>query len=283
MNLHAMKPLLLFLAAAFATSTLRAEAPRVVSIGGDVTEIIYALGADHLLAGADTSSVYPEEARKLPMVGYQRALSAEGLLSLNPTLLLATSDAGPPAALGQLRDAGVKTVLIPAEHSVEGVRKKITAVAEALDMKAQGEALLARFNASIEEARKFTNTLRARPSVLFIYARGGSVINVAGTGTAADAIIALAGGKNAIANYAGFRPLTAEGAVTAAPEWVLIPRRGLESVGGLSNFLKQPGLALTPAGKEGRVVAMDDLLLLGFTPRLGEAILELAQAIHPTP
>lgn len=278
-----MRIVAFFLAAALAAPLARAGEPRVVSVGGDITEIVYALGAETLLVGADTSSLFPDAATKLPMVGYQRALSAEGVLSLNPTLVLATDAAGPPATLEQLRGAGVKIVTIPADHSIEGARKKIAAVAEALDRDAAGRELLARFDASVARARAFTSQAATRPTVLFVYARGGSVINVSGTGTAADAMIALAGGTNAVTEFENFRPLTAEGAVKAAPEWLLIPGRGLESIGGGAAFLSQPGLALTPAGKEKRIVAMDDLLLLGFGPRLGEAILELAQAIHRAP
>jgi iron complex transport system substrate-binding protein len=108
-------------------------------------------------------------------------------------------------------------------------------------------------------------------------------MNVSGTGTSADAIIELAGGKNAVTGYENYKPLTAEGAVAAAPEFILVTSRGLEASGGVDGLLKQPGLALTPAGKEKRVIAMDDLLLLGFGPRVGQAAKELCEKLHADP
>lgn len=108
-------------------------------------------------------------------------------------------------------------------------------------------------------------------------------MNVSGTGTSADAIIALAGGKNAVQGYESYKPLTAEGAVEAAPDVILVTTRGLASSGGVEGLLKQPGLELTPAGQAGRVVAMDDLYLLGFGPRLGEAVRDLCGQLHPAP
>ena len=106
-------------------------------------------------------------------------------------------------------------------------------------------------------------------------------MNVAGRRTAADSIIALAGGRNAVEGYEGYKPLTAEAAAGAAPDVILVTSRGLETSGGVDELLKQPGLSLTPAGKARRVIAMDDLLLLGFGPRLGQAAKELCDQLHP--
>lgn len=255
---------------------------RVLPLGGPVTETVYALGAGDLVVGTDTSSVYPEAATKLPQVGYQRTLAAEGILSLKPDLVLATDEAGPANVLEQLRTAGVKVVLVPSEHSVAGAQAKVRAVAAALDRAPEGDRLAATVAAQADEARKFLAGSPARPSVLFLYARGAGTLNVAGRNTAADAMIALAGAQNAVTGYEGYKPLTAEAAVAAAPEYLLMMDRGLSSVGGRDAVLAQPGLALTPAGQNKRVVAMDDLLLLGFGPRTGQAIAELARALHPT-
>ena len=117
--------------------------------------------------------------------------------------------------------------------------------------------------------------------MLFLYARGAATLNVSGHGTAADAMISLAGAQNAVTGYEGYKPLTAEAAVAAAPDYILMMSRGVDSVGGKDAVLSQPGLALTPAGQKKRVVAIDDLLLLGFGPRTGAALPELARALHP--
>ena len=271
------------LLASVATSAaaLAVAAPRIVALGGPVTETVYALGAGELLVGTDSSSVYPEAATKLPQVGYQRTLAAEGILSLKPTLVLASDEAGPPAALEQLRAAGVEISLVPSEHSVAGAQAKVLAIAKVLNRTAEGEKLAAAIDAQGREAAGIIAAAPGKPKVLFLYARGASTLNVSGHGTAADAMISLVGARNAVTGYEGYKPLTAEAAVAAAPDYILMMSRGVDSMGGKDAVLTQPGLALTPAGQKKQVVAIDDLLLLGFGPRTGAALTELARALHP--
>ncbi len=257
------------------------DTSRIVSLSGAVTEIVFALGAGDRVVGVDTTSSYPEAARRLPTVGYQRALSAEGVLSLRPTLVLATMDAGPPAAIAQLRASGVALLLVPAEPTIDGVRAKVRAVAQALGLAERGEALVRIIEADLARAAALVERARGRPQVLFLLGRLEATPQAAGTGTAADAMIRLAGGANAVTGYAGYRPLTPEAAVAAAPDVLLVTEAGLEGAGGIEGLLALPGLALTPAGRARRVVAMDALYLLGFGPRVGQAALDLARRLHP--
>lgn len=257
------------------------DTSRLVTLGGPVTEIVFALGAGNKVVGVDSSSIYPEEATQLPQVGYQRQLAAEGVLALNPTLILATTEAGPPEAVAQLKDSGVTVLILPAAESVEGAKAKIRGLAQALSLEAKGEVLIQKLEIDLAEAEQLQAQVSSKPKVMFIYARGPGAVNVAGLETAADAMIRLAGGVNVAQDYEGYKPLTAEAAVAAAPEVLLLLSRGLESVGGKEELLKQPGLAQTPAGQSGRVIAMDDLYLLGFGPRLGQAVLELTRELHP--
>ena len=111
----------------------------IVSIGGDVTEIVYALGAGERVAAVDITSRHPREAQDLPQVGYMRQLSAEPILSLSPALILAIADSGPPLVLDQLQSAGTCLALVPDEHSPEGVIRKVEAVAAALDRRKEGD------------------------------------------------------------------------------------------------------------------------------------------------
>ncbi len=256
-------------------------ATRIISLGGPVTEIIYALGAEQGVVAIDISSTYPPAAQKLPKVGYQRTLSAENILALRPTMVLASSEAGPPTAITQIKAAGVPITIIPTEHSVEGAKAKIRAVASALNHTAEGERLCTALDSSMAQANKLRGGQSTTPSVLFIYARGAGAVQASGTGTAADAMIALGGGKNAISGYDGYKPLTPEAAVAARPDLVLMTTSGLQSVGGIDGLLRTaPGLAETPAGRNRRIVALDDELLLGFGPRLGDATLQLAELLH---
>lgn len=272
--------LLLSLIVVMSFAGASAAAPRIVSIGGPVTEIVYALGAGGEVVGVDTSSTYPESASRLPQVGYQRRLSAEGVLSLQPDVVLATSDAGPPAALEQLK-AVVRVVEIPAVYSIAGAEAKIRLIARILGREAQGEQLVAALHRDLAAAQALLDKVRTQPTVLFLYARGLGTLYVSGTGTAADAMIRLAGGVNAVTEYEDFKPFTSEAVVAAAPEVLLMLERGLDSVGGVEGLLKLPGMALTEAARQQRIVAMDDLYLSGFGPRLGAAIRDMTILLHP--
>lgn len=257
------------------------DAGRVLPLGGSVTEIVYALGAGDRVVGVDASSVYPEAATEQPDVGYYRQLSAEGVLSLNPDLILALEGAGPPPVISQLRSAAVRVETIPDTPTVDGARQKIRRVAGLLGQADAGADLIAAMERELEAARALREEARTTPRVLFIYARGSGTMNVAGAGTSAHTMIELAGGENVLTDVEGFVPLTAEAVVEAAPDVILMLTRGLDSVGGVEAVLQQPGLGLTPAGENERVVAMDDLLLLGFGPRLGTAVRTLAEKLHP--
>jgi len=264
-----------------AACTLPVKDGPIVSIGGEVTEIVYALGAGDRVAAVDITSREPKEARDLPQVGYMRQLSAEPILSLSPALILAIADSGPPPVLDQLRAAGTCLALIPDEHSTAGVIRKVEAVAAALDRKAEGEALAAKLEADFAALQSSLGAIRDKPRVLFLFSVGEGAPMVGGRKTSADAIIALAGGENAIDSFEEFRPASSEGIIAAAPDVVLVTELTLEKLGGTEGLLQRADIAQTPAGKAKRIVAMDTLLLLGFGPRTPQAIRDLATALHP--
>jgi iron complex transport system substrate-binding protein len=256
---------------------------RLVGIGGAVTEILFALGVGERLVGSDTSSYYPAAAAALPKVGYQRQIAAEGVISLAPSLVIHTDAAGPPHALAQIASAGIELAEFPEVWTIEAAKDRIRALATRVDRVASGDELIAKLDAELAELA----TLRAKlagaplgPSVVFVYARGADVLMVGGRKTAAASMIELAGGRLAF-EHEEFLPLSAEAVIQAAPELLLVTERGLGSVGGEDGMLSQPGLAETPAGRAKRIVAVDDLALLGFGPRTGETLLALARAFHP--
>jgi iron complex transport system substrate-binding protein len=261
-----------------APSGSAAPPARVVAVGGAVTEMVYALGAGTALVGADSTSVHPSEAARLPRVGYMRQLSAEGVLSLRPALVLATAEAGPPAVLEQIRGAGVRLERLHVRHSPDAVRENIRTIAAALGRDAAGDALLQRFDADWRTTRRRVAAMPARPRVLFVMAHGGAPM-VGGRDTAADAMLELAGAVNAASGITGYKPLTAEAALAAAPDVILVTDQALET-GGIDALLQRPGLALTPAGRAKRVATMDAVLLLGFGPRLPQAVDELATKVR---
>ena len=262
-------------------SAITQTAPRIVSIGGSVTEFVYALEADGRLIAVDATSRYPPEATAKPSVGYMRSLSAEPILSLEPTLVLAVADAGPPATLEQLRAAGVRLVTIPDDPNPAGILDKARAVAAALEIPERGEALVARLSDALQVVDDSIGRVSHRPRVLFLLSVGRGAPLAAGRSTSAQAIIELAGGVNAISEFEGYKPISPEAFAIAAPDHVLVTERTLERMGGESGVLAVPGLAITPAGQARRLIAMDGLLLLGFGPRTPQAVKRLASHLHP--
>lgn len=265
-----------------------AGAPRIVSVGGAITETLYALGAQSDIVGVDTTSFYPDAAKKLPSVGYQRALSAEGVLSLAPSLLLTTEDAGPPAVLRQLEAAKVPIHVLDSAHSMEGVIARTQRLAELTGRSAAGVALIERLRADWQAARARVAALAPRdsakaPRVLFLMAQSINQLRAAGANTGADALIGYAGARNAFSAMEGYKPLAPEAAVAAAPDVIVTTDQGLAAIGGAVNLLRAPGLAQTPAGRTQRVVSIEILLALGFGPRLPLAVTTLAEALYGRP
>ncbi|MDO7874571.1 helical backbone metal receptor [Hymenobacter sp. ASUV-10] len=253
-------------------TALAGPAPRLVSLSGTISEIVCALGKQSQLVGVDVTSTYPAALEKLPKVGHSRNISAEGVLALTPTLVVGTTESLKPEVAEQLRAAGVKVQLFKQEYSVAGTARLINEVAATFGASAQAPAVIKQLNADLAKVKKPA----AAPKVLFIYARGSGTMMVAGTGTQAAKIIELAGGKNAVTDFADFKPLTAEALVAANPDMLLLFDSGLASLGGKAGLLQVPGIAQTTAGKTGRVIEMDGQLLTGFGPRLGQATAELA-------
>lgn len=257
-----------------------AQEERIVTLGFDVTELVFALGAGDRVVGVDTSSVYPEAATKLPKVGYYRRIGAEGVISLRPTLVIASAMAGPPAALEQLRSAGVRIVSVEEVSTLESARGRIAKVAEALGRPEAGTALLAKLDKELGEASALGQKVKASsPRVLFLFSPTPAVLNVGGKDTVASQVIDLAGGKLAVDSFEGYRPISTEALVAAKPDVLLITDRTLASLGGAEKVWQVPGLALTPAGRAKKMVVLDDSLLLGMGPRIGEAVSKLAREL----
>jgi iron complex transport system substrate-binding protein len=265
-----------------ATTPAYAQTPRIVSVGSSITEIIYALGAEKLLVGVDTTSLFPEAARRLPQVGYMRSLSAEGVLSLKPTFVIGTTAAGPTTTLDQLKGTGIEVMILPDHYDYDSVVTKIEAVGKLTGKTAEAQAMIAQGRAEMKTLKAKLATVSARPPrVLFLLSMGGGAPQAAGAGTAADGIIKLAGGVNAVEGYHGYRPLTPESVIASRADFVLVTRQSVEAIGGIEKILAQPALSQTPAGKAARVLQFDALLLLGFGPRTPQAATQLAAALHP--
>ena len=266
------------LALALAAPVLAQDGQRVISLGGSVTEIAVALGAQDRLIARDTTSNYPPEIEALPDVGYIRALSPENVLALAPDLIIAEGDAGPPEAVEVLKSAGIPFALMPEANGPDAIPAKIAAVAEALGKVEEGKALAATVSAGLEEAKARAAGVTQPKRVLFILSLQGGRVMAGGEGTEAEGIIRLAGGVNAGTGFQGYKPMTDEAVIAAAPDAILMMETEGDMAIADADALAHPALAETPAGKAGKVIRMDGMLMLGFGPRTPEA----ADALYRT-
>jgi len=257
------------------------DGTRLISLFGDVTEIVYALGAQEFLVARDASSIYPAEAEQLPNLGFAGSLNVEAILNLEPTLIIGTAMAGPPEVLEQLRQAGVEVLILEELKGLDAPQIKFRVIGDALGLWNRAEALALDVEQRLEAvlaAAATDSPLR----VLHIYIRRGGLQLVSGAGNEAQTIIEAAGGIDAAAEagIVGWQQLTPEALVAADPDVYLVMDRGLAVVGGVEGLLEIPGMAETRAGRGQHVISMADLYLLGFGPRLPEAIADLAEFLR---
>ncbi|MCP3385616.1 hemin ABC transporter substrate-binding protein [Bradyrhizobium sp. CCGUVB4N] len=254
---------------------------RTVAIGGAITEILYALGLESRLVGVDTTSLYPAAAlHDKPNVGYMRQISAEGVLGLNPTLILAIQGSGPRETMDLLDTAKVPLVLVPETFSEDGLIEKIRLVGHAMGVDARAECLSTAVSADLAELRALRAKVTKPVRVMFVMSLQNGRAMVAGHKTAADEIIQLAGAANAVDDYDGYKIIGDEAIVAAKPDVVLSIERGKDSLQADAVYT-HPGFALTPVAANKSFVTMDGLYLLGFGPRTAAAARDLSVKLYP--
>lgn len=265
---------LLFLICCYQASSALAP-KRIITLSAALTETVDALGFGSQIVAVDVTSIYPAYAGKLPRVSQNRVLSAEGIISFAPDLVIAPEGDVSKAIEYQLKSAGIRLVSIKQEYTAKGASKFVRAVATALGVTPKGETLIKQLESSLNQSLDLVKKNPKNPKVLFVYARGTGVMMVAGKNTNMDAMITLAGGKNAAQGFSNYKPYTTEALVNANPDIILMFDFGYKSLGGINSILKMPGVSLTHAGKNKRVIQMDGELLVSFAMRLPEAIKEL--------
>ncbi|PIP00152.1 heme/hemin ABC transporter substrate-binding protein [Pleomorphomonas carboxyditropha] len=257
------------------------KANRIVVAGGTITEILFALGQGDRVAAVDTTSAFPPEARAKPQIGYMRALSAEGILSQKPDLILVEQGAGPTDALAIIEASSIPVVTIDAPPEADAIPAKIESVGRAVGVEAAAADLAAKVRQDIGALKAEIAAVREKPKrVLFALSLANGRITAGGAGTAADAIIRLAGGVNAAAAVNGYKPLSDEDVLAASPDVLLVMNNGGHAIAEDAAFAL-PALKGTPAAAAGAYVTMDGLYLLGFGPRTAAAGRDLARALYP--
>lgn len=258
-----------------------AGAARIASLGGAVTEILWRLGAGARIAVVDTTSVYPAEMlREKPNAGYLRALSAEGLLSLGPDLVIAADGAGPPAVLAQIREAGIPVELVAEPPTAAGVLDKITTVGRLAGLSGEAAALHGAVAAGFSDLAERRSRVSRPARALVVLSLANGRVMVGGRDSTADGILALAGLRNAADGLTGFKPISDEAIVAAAPDTVIMMANADHALAPDSVFAPGSALGQTPAARRS-LVAMDGLALLGFGPRTPETAAALMRAVYP--
>ncbi|MCW7492507.1 ABC transporter substrate-binding protein [Leptospira sp. 2 VSF19] len=241
---------------------------RIISVNGTVTEIIYALNLESQLVAVDSTSYYPKQATTLPNVGYQRTLTTEGILNFKPSQVIGLESAGPAATIQNLKDAGIPLRLFADDFKIETPTYRVLEIGKLLGKEKEARILAKTINEQIKKL----NIKKSNIKVLFIYSRNPSSVFISGTGTAAHAMIELSGAKNAVNEFSEYKPLTSEALVKANPDIILMPEKSALGFGGEKAIWEINGMEFTRAGKEKNLILVDDLLLLGFGPRLPLAL-----------
>jgi iron complex transport system substrate-binding protein len=259
------------------------DTTRIVSLNGDLTEIVFALGAGGNVVGIDLTTTYPPEATSLPAVGLGRALDAEAVIALEPTLVVGDTQIEPAAAIEQIRSAGIPVVILRAEVTLEGAVRKILTMGTILDLGTEAASLAAGVKQEIDDAIALASNATAQPRVAYTYVRGPETLLLFGNGMPTHFLIEAAGGVDAAAEAGVFfaEDLSAERLVVAAPDVLIVPIQGFEILGGTDAYLALPGVGDTPAGRAGSILTYDEALFLGMGPRVGAALHQLVLDLHP--
>jgi iron complex transport system substrate-binding protein len=264
------------------------DTSRLVTLTGDLTEIVFELGLGERIVGVDVTTTYPEEGAALnergDTVGFAQQLTAEAVLRFAPTLVIGDQTVAPPEAIEQLRGAGVAVDILETQSTLDGVATKINQVAEILGVPDEGIALAARVQGEIDAARELAAGAQADLSVAYVYLRGPQVIFLFGGGMPTSAMIDGAGAVDAGAATGVFgpAPLTPEALVAAAPDVIVLPEAGLAALGGIEAFVQLPGVADTPAAQNGAFLSYDEAFFFNLGPRAGQALEQFVLDLYPS-
>ena len=258
---------------------------RWVSAGGALSEWVSALGGEAKLVGVDTTSQHPESLKSLPSIGYQRSLSAEGILSLRPDILIGTEEMGPPPVLSQVKEAKVQVVLFSAQPDLPTLEKNVTHLGQLLGAEPKAAQLLQTYQQQLDAQKARVVQVQSKqkaPGVLLLLGHAGGKPLIAGKDTAADWLLQQAGGRN-LATHTGYKPFSVESLASLDPEVLVFADRALTGEAAKAALFKEnPILDSSRAAKAGRVLELDPTLLVGgLGPRLPAALKSLTDGFYP--
>jgi iron complex transport system substrate-binding protein len=253
------------------------DTSRIVTLSGDLTEFVYELGAGSAIVATDITTVHPQEAALLPKVGIGRFLSTEAVLAQNPTLVIGDTQTGPQSTIDQIRAAGVPVVILDTSTTFSSMYTKIGQLGEIFDANAEADDLTDQIRREVEDAGAANPPTQASPSVAYVYTRGPDVMLLFGNDMVTNPVIAAAGARDAgaLSGVDGSIPVTPEALIAAAPDIIVVPSEGLDTLGGIDGLLAIPGIAQTPAGASGYILAYPEGDFLTLGPRVAESVAAL--------
>lgn len=286
---RARAALLMVLAAAGSACSAPAaggDSERVVSVSKQINEFMYAIGAQDHIVARDETSWYPEAIRALPSVGYHRALSAEGIISTRPTLLLTDGNVGPDAVIDQVRQVGIPVLVVRPGGTVDSAQAMMAELGRRFHREAAADSVIAAWRQGMagmaaDSAGGAGGAGGARPRVLVIHF--GQLINnylAVNRGSTADQLLRWAGGENAIDSLGGMTRLTPELIARAAPDVIIATEVGFDRYGSAEKFAELPGVSLTPAGRDGRIYRVEESEIIYFGPRTPATVRKLRQMLQ---
>ena len=255
---------------------------RIVVAGGSITEIIYFLNSEEKIVALDVTSNYPEKAKELPSIGYVRNLSAEGILSMNPSIVFGEDDMGPPGVIKQLRDINIDLRIIPEEKTIDGILDKIYCIASIIDKVPNAESKIN--NTLIPdilsiEKRLSTSTLIPK-RVMFIFSIKGNKIIVAGSGTSGDGFIKMTGSENIFSTIEGWKTVSQEAIIKENPDYVIMSKRDLHNSKTIKSISENPIFKNIRAFEEQNIIFDDAMAMLGFGPRTIKSVLNAVNIMY---
>lgn len=260
-------------------AALSAKGQRIITAGSAITETVCALGDCSKIVASDRTSLYPAEIQKLPSIGYRTSISAEGIISLKPTLFIVEQDYVKAEVIDQIKSTGITVVAIDRKFSWEGTQDLIQKIAVVLNRQAEGKKLIDKIESELNEVKKIISQSSKAPRVLCVFNRDKSSLNLAGDKTFSE-ILKYAGAVPAVTGAEGYKPLSTETLITSNADFLLMFENGVQALGGVEGVLALPGVQQLPAGKKKQIIAMDGIKLSNFGPRFGEAVKELATQLH---
>lgn len=253
---------------------------RIVCVSKQLTELMFALHQGNRIVGVDLTSTYPPETKNLPTVGYHRHLSAEGIISLDPTVVIHQGDVAPASVMPQLQKVGIPVKVYPPANTIDSTKMLITLLAKEYGVDTAATRINNQLDADLQKAASFAKQFPKKPRVLIVhFGQQSNQYFVMGTRGTANKMIELAGGINA-ADTSGFRNLSPEIIMSEQPDVILATDYGFDKAGGLEKFMQLPGIALTPAAKNKKIYRIEEHDLVYFGPRTGETIIQFANLIH---